>query len=139
MRFALCALLGVMLVSCASRPAGPVTNPSQAAATQAPAMAAPAPAGRVVSAAELVDHTGDSIETAVGVPVDVPNEGVDFQNNWIYDHFGRFRRKSFGMGHAPGSSGHERHYDVITFELPDNSVHTVYFDMTEFWEHAGHP
>lgn len=97
------------------------------------------PGPREIAAADLADHLGDSVETAVPVPVDAPNEGVDFQNRWIYDHFGRFRKQKFGMGHAPGSSGHERHYDVITFELPDGSLHTAYFDMTEFWQHAPPP
>ncbi len=110
-----------------SKPAPVPTSPATAPA--------PAPP-REVPASALVDRLGDSIQTAVTVPIDVLNEGVDFQNNWIYDHFGRFRRQKFAMGHAPGSSGHERHYDIITFELPDGSSHTVYFDMTDYWEHV---
>jgi hypothetical protein len=118
-------------LGCATVPAAvpaPVIAPAPVPAP--PAATAPQ---REVSAADLADHIGDSIETAVLVPIDVPNEGVDFQNRWIFDHFGRFRRKAFGMGHAPGASGHERHYDIITVELPDGSVHEVFFDMTEFW------
>jgi hypothetical protein len=126
-------LLGAL--GCATAPAAapspvPPPVPSVPAAAAPPAATAPQ---REVSAADLADHIGDSIETAVLVPIDVPNEGVDFQNRWIFDHFGRFRRKAFAMGHAPGASGHERHYDIITVELPDGSVHEVFFDMTEFW------
>jgi hypothetical protein len=118
---------------CVTNPtAKPVPAPTQA--TAAPASAPP----HEVSASDLVDHTGDSIETAVSVPIDVPNEGVDFQKKWIFDRFGRFREKKFAMGHAPGSSGHERHYDIITVELPDGSTHAVFFDMTDYWDHAAH-
>jgi len=116
----------------APAPAPAPAAPAPAAPATATTTAAPA-APREVSAADLVDHAGDSVETAVMVPPDAPNEGVDFQNQWMFRHFGRFRRTKFAMGHAPGSSGHERHYDVITVELPDGSFHEVFFDMTEFW------
>ncbi|MCU1350425.1 MAG: hypothetical protein JWO56_3455, partial [Acidobacteria bacterium] len=109
------------------------TTSTTGAAAVAPPAAAPAPPA-AKSAADLVDHLGDSTGTAVPVPSNVPFEGVDWQKKWIYDHFGRFRQQKFAMGHAPGSAGHERRYDIITFEVPDGSVHTVYFDMTEFWE-----
>ena len=89
-----------------------------------PAPAPPAPP----TAAALVDHEGDSPETAVHVPADAPNEGIDFENNWIYDHFGRFRRLTWALGNADG-----RHYKMIKFEVPDHSEHTVYFDVTESW------
>jgi len=80
------------------------------------------------AAAELTDRFGDSVETAVPVPKDAPNEGVDFENRWIYDRYGRFRRTKGGVGQQNG-----RRYDVITVELPDTSQHTVYFDITENW------
>ena len=126
-------MITVAAIGCATNPPTQQAPPPPAPPTQTTQVTAAPP--REVSASELVDHLGDSIETAVTVPVDVINEGVDFQNRWIFDHFGRFRRQKFAMGHAPGSSGRERHYDIITFELPDGSSHTVYFDMTEFWEH----
>jgi hypothetical protein len=105
------SLAGVVLfaVACASAP----TPPPPAA----------------VSAETLVDHSGDSPETAVAVPKDAPNDGIDWMNNWIYDHHGRFRRKSWAIANKQG-----RHYEVIVFELPDHSEHTVYFDITESWE-----
>ncbi|MEO8034936.1 MAG: hypothetical protein ABI837_10945 [Acidobacteriota bacterium] len=143
MRTFVCFAITLIVAACASSPApaGSTAPAAEGTAGKAasksatPALSSP----HEVLAADLVDHLGDSIETAVTLPVDVPNEGVDFQNRWIYDHFGRFRRKSFAMGHAPGAPGHERHYDVISFELPDGSVHTVYFDMTDFWAHAAVP
>jgi hypothetical protein len=90
---------------------------------------APPPAQPPTPAAALVDREGDSPQTAVPVPKDAPNEGIDFQNNWIYDHFGRFRRLSWALANSSG-----RHYKLIKFELPDHSEHTVYFDVTEIWE-----
>lgn len=100
-------------------------------ACSAAAPPAPAPAAPVheTSAAALVDHSGDSPETAVAVPKDAPNEGIDWVNNWIYDHYGRFRRKSWALAQQSG-----RHYKVVIFELPDHSEHTAYFDITEIWE-----
>jgi hypothetical protein len=133
---ALAITVALTTVGCATSPTTkPVPAPA-GPATAAPVATPPATTPHEVSASELVDHLGDSIETAVPVPIDAPSEGVDFQKHWIFDHFGRFREKKFAMGHAPGSAGQERHYDIITFELPDGSTHTVFFDMTDYWEHA---
>jgi hypothetical protein len=66
--------------------------------------------------------------TAVTVPAEAPQEGVPFENNWIFDRFGRFRKIGGGTGQQDG-----RRYDVIKFELPDHSEHAVYFDITENW------
>ena len=93
------------------------------------ASAPPAPTKAPVSAASLIDHTGDSVETAVSVPKDAPNEGIDWVNDWIYDHYGRFRRTSWALANQQG-----RHYKVVKFELPDHSHHTLFFDITEIWE-----
>jgi len=109
----------VLLFACSS------AAPPAPAPVSAPA---PAPAAEM-PASVLVDHTGDSPETAVAVPKDAPNEGIDWVNNWIYDHYGRFRRKSWGLAQQQG-----RHYKVVKFELPDHSEHTAYFDITELWE-----
>jgi hypothetical protein len=81
-------------------------------------------------ASAFADHEGDSPETAVTVPADAPNEGIDFQNNWIYDRFGRFRRVGGGIAHA-GEGSATRRYEVVKFEVPDHTEHTVYFDITE--------
>jgi len=89
---------------------------------------APKPAAQ--SAAALVDHTGDSPETAVLVPADAPNEGIDFQNNWIFDRYGRFRRAGGGLAHA-GEGSAARRYEVVKVELADHSERTIYFDITE--------
>jgi hypothetical protein len=103
----------MIAASCASKPA-PV----------------PPPAGAVRTTAELADRLGDSTETAVTVPADAPNDGLDFMKDWIYDRFGRFRRLKWGIAHAA-----DRRYEVITVELPDQSQHTIYFDITENWNH----
>ena len=122
------SLLPVTLVAAACTTA-PAPKPA-AAPVPAPAVAAaPAPAAApAVPASALVDHAGDSIETAVTVPADAANEGVDFENDWIWHRFGRFRRHEYGMGHAG-----DRRYDVITVELPDGSLHKVFFDITDMW------
>src|SRR3954454_19996217 len=119
MRKQLILTIAAAVVACAPKP--------QPTPVAAPA-AAPIPA--VVSAATLVDHTGDSPETAVVVPTDAPNEGIDFQNNWIFDRYGRFRRAGGGMGHA-GEAWAFGRYEVVKIELADHSERTVYFDITE--------
>jgi len=98
------------------------------AAAPPPQPAPPQPA-KETPAAALVDRAGDSVETAVPVPVDAPNEGIDFENNWIYDRYGRFRRHGWGVGHAG-----DREIKTIEVELPDGSLHNVYFDVTEIWK-----
>jgi hypothetical protein len=98
----------------------------------APVAVAPVvtPPPAATSAAALVDHTGDSPETAVVVPTDAPNEGIDFQNNWIFDRYGRFRRAGGGIAHA-GEGSAVRRYEVVKVELADHSERTIYFDITE--------
>ena len=111
-------LLG--FAACASNPSPPAP---------APASSVPPAVEAANEAVDLTDHLGDSPGTAVQVPADAPNEGVDFDNNWIYDRFGRFRRVKWGLAHDD-----QRRYDVITVELSDASLHTVYFDITEMWK-----
>jgi hypothetical protein len=116
----------VVLAACVARKAppapqpGPVPNPTPSASSSLPAAAA------------LVDHTGDSVETAVSVPREAPNDGIDFENNWIFDRYGRFRRRSWGVAHA-GDGSSKRMYQVVKVELADHTERTVYFDITENW------
>jgi hypothetical protein len=120
------ATIAAAAIACKTTPA-----PSPAPAPASTTAAAPAAAPRAaVSAAALADHEGDSPETAVTIPANAPNEGIDFQNNWIFDHFGRFRRIRGGIAHA-GEGSAMRRYEVVTFEVPDHTEHTVYFDITE--------
>ena len=93
---------------------------------------APQPTPKETPASALVDRAGDSVETAVAVPADAPNEGIDFENNWIYDRYGRFRRAKWGIAHA-GEGNTRRRYEVVTIELTDHSQRTLYFDITENW------
>jgi hypothetical protein len=111
--------------ACATKPAP--TPPSAPASTAAATAVAPPAA---ISAAALADHEGDSPETAITVPANAPNEGIDFQNNWIYDRYGRFRRAGGGIAHA-GEGSAMRRYEVVKIELADHSERTVYFDITE--------
>jgi hypothetical protein len=91
------------------------------------ALAAP-PEAAAVSAEELIDHSGDSLMTAIAVPADAPDGGVDFQNNWIFDRYGRFRRTGGGTGSSEG-----RRYNVVKIELASGERKTIYFDITENW------
>jgi hypothetical protein len=117
------ATITVAATACATTPPAPLTPP--------PTAAAPAPPSPIATpASALADHEGDSPETAVTVPADAPNEGIDFQNNWIYDRFGRFHRLGGGIAHA-GEGSAARRYEVVKFEVPDHTQHTVYFDITE--------
>jgi hypothetical protein len=118
MRRQLILAIAAAVVACAPKP------------QTAPPVSPPASQPVATPAAALVDHTGDSPETAVMVPADAPNEGIDFQNNWIYDRYGRFRKSSGGIAHA-GEGAALRRYEVVTVELPDHSERTVYFDITE--------
>jgi len=104
----------LLLAACAAPPPPP----------PAPAPPAPPP----VSAESLVDREGDSVETAVSVPADAPDGGVEFENRWMFARYGRFKRDGGGTGVAEG-----RRYNVVKIELPDGSRKTVYFDITELW------
>ncbi len=104
---------------CSTKPATPAPTPAPVPVPQA---ATPASA--------LVDHAGDSIETAVAVPVDATNGGWNFTNDWIFDRIGKFRRTGGGTGTAG-----TRRYNVVEVETPKGDHYKFYFDITENWNH----
>jgi lipoprotein-anchoring transpeptidase ErfK/SrfK len=119
------AMIAAAAAACATTPkASPVPAPASTVTT--PVVAPPA----AISATALADREGDSPQTAVTVPANAPNEGIDFQNTWIYDRYGRFRRSGGGIAHA-GEGSAARRYEVVKIELADHSERTVYFDITE--------
>jgi hypothetical protein len=71
---------------------------------------------------------GTSAGQAVVVLAKTEDEGIDLEHHWIFDHYGRFRKKAGGLASAEG-----KHYDVITVELGDHSEKTIYFDITAFY------
>ena len=88
-----------------------------------------APPPSEVAASALADQLGDSLETAVSVPASAASdEGALFENRWIYDRYGKFRRQFSGI-----VSDNGRHYDEIRVELFDHTFKTVYFDITEVY------
>ncbi len=121
------ALFAALTAACSTRPspAPAAPEPAAPAAFQAPATVVDA-----TPASAIVDHEGDSPETAVAVPAEARNEGIDFQNDWLFDRYGRFRRIKSGLAHA-GEGSAARRYEVVTIEVPDHSHHTVFFDITE--------
>ena len=82
-----------------------------------------------VSASALEDHAGDSTETAIEVPQIAEDGGVPFENEWIFNRYGRFRRNGGGTGALNG-----RRYNVVKIELANGDKKTVYFDITENWK-----
>ena len=119
-----------VLLLAACKTAGVGTGaPAHPAAGEAPA-ATPKP----VPASALADVAGESTDTAVDIPADAPNGGIDFENNWIYDRYGRFRRRGGGTGSLNG-----RRYDVVDIELPGGDKKKVYFDITENWKRWSPP
>lgn len=84
----------------------------------------PAPA----RAEDMIDHAGDSPQTAISVPEDAADGGADFENQWIFDMYGKFHRHASGTGVLEG-----RRYNIVKIELPGGEKKTVYFDITELW------
>jgi hypothetical protein len=112
----------LVTVACSSRPSpGPVATPAAPPAEkkEPPRFLAPAP---------YAGGDGSTVDQAVQVLAVDENEGARLENEWIYGHFGRFRKNFGALASAEG-----RHYDVIRFELPDGSEHTIYFDITGFF------
>jgi hypothetical protein len=100
----------------ASRPAAPARPPAAEGQTPPPASSTPA----------VVE--GESLEAAVLVPAGNEEDGIAFENEWIYSRYGRFRRRSGGLASLEG-----RRYDVIKVELTDHTERTLYFDVSDFF------
>ena len=54
--------------------------------------------------------------------------GIAWENDWIYRHYGRFRKKTVALAGEEG-----RRLDVITVELADHSEKVLYFDISNFF------
>lgn len=80
------------------------------------------------SAEEMIDHSGDSPQTAISVPADAPEGGIPFENQWIFDQYGKFTKDGGGTGTMEG-----RRYNVVKITLANGEKKTVYFDITELW------
>jgi hypothetical protein len=112
--------MALLIVGCAVQKTKPAP---------APVAAPPAPAPAPVSAETMVDHSGDSVQTAISVPADAPDGGIEFENRWIFQQYGRFRRSGGGTGSLEG-----RRYNVVKIELPNGEQRSIYFDITENWD-----
>jgi len=109
-------LPGLLAAAVGCRPAARPTG----AQMQAPSPASSSSSGPIAE--------GESLEAAILVPADNEEDGIAWENNWIYDHHGRFRRRSGGLASSNG-----RRYDVLTVELSDHTERVLYFDITEFY------
>jgi hypothetical protein len=105
------------LAACATRPHSPVPAVRTDAAATTPA---PTPAPSLL-------EEGSSVEAAVIVPPSSERAGVDWENEWIYAHYGRFRKKTVALASREG-----RRYDVLTVEVADHTERVIYFDITAF-------
>ncbi len=110
-----CAL-AAGLVSCATQTAPAPPPPPAPKTAQAAAPASPP------------FEEGSSVEAAVIAPASSERAGVAWENDWIYSHYGRFRKKTVAVASREG-----RRYDVITVELADHTEKTLYFDITDFF------
>ena len=104
--------LVVAAISCAGSTAPPPPQPA------APAAPSPAPAV----------EEGSTAESAILVEAATERTGIAWENDWIFRHYGRFRKKSVALA---GQGG--RKLDVITVELADHSEKVLYFDISNFF------
>lgn len=99
-----------------------------------PRAGAPAPNSSASTPAQFEPSTpypsgdGTELEKAVVISADDEDDGLRLERRWIYEHYGKFRKKSGGLAAADG-----RHYDVLTVELADHSEKTIFFDITQFY------
>lgn len=107
-------LLIVVAIGCSTAPAPPLPG-------------ARPPATPVPAASPGVEE-GASLEAAVMVPARTEQEGIEWENRWISDRYGRFRKKTVALASRDG-----RRYDVITVELADHTEKVLYFDITDFF------
>jgi hypothetical protein len=137
--FAAAAIAAVVGVRCASSTAGsPKSSPPPAVPASPPTPAPPAeppptparylPAPAPPGSTPFAGGDGTSADQAVVVLAQTEDEGIDLEHHWIFDHYGRFRKKSGGLASADG-----KHFDMITVELGDHSEKTIYFDITAFY------
>jgi len=117
MRSVAVLLLIVWAVACGSRPAPPP-----------PVSPTPRPIATAAPASSPGIEEGASLEAAVIVPPMTEKEGIQWENRWIFDHYGKFRKKTVALAGERG-----RRYDVIAIELADHTEKVLYFDITDFF------
>jgi hypothetical protein len=78
--------------------------------------------------ASLAVEEGTTLDAAVVVPVGSEDLLRNYENDWIFKYYGRFRRAGGGVGAKDG-----RHFEVVKVELGDHTERTFYFDITKAW------
>jgi len=118
--------LGTRLLRFAALPPAIASLAACAAAgnAPAPAMLATHPS----AAASTRIEEGASLDAAVFLDAGDESSGIARENDWIFQHYGRFRKKSIALASRQG-----RRFDVITVELSDHTERVLYFDITDFF------
>ena len=99
-----------------------------AAGCSTAASPSPVPRERPPATASAPVEEGASFDAAVVVEAGDERSGVARENEWIFRHYGRFRKKTVAL-----ASFLERRFDVITVELSDHTEKILYFDITAFF------
>ena len=118
----LCAAAG-SLISCSSSAASAPAGPP---ARRPPDRVASSVASTASTASPAQTADGSSIDQAIVVTRDREREGVEWENAWIREHFGRFQLKQQRL--ILKEDG--RPVDEIIVELSDGTIKTLYFDIT---------
>jgi hypothetical protein len=128
----------LFLISAACRTvARPSASPAANAAAPGPAsvqLPPSPPAEREARPAQFLPTTvysggdGSSVEQAVVVMADSEQSGVSRENEWIFAHYGKFRKTGVGL-----ATVQQRKLDVIRVELADHSEKEIFFDITSFF------
>ncbi|MGH9443395.1 MAG: hypothetical protein ACRD16_14105 [Thermoanaerobaculia bacterium] len=116
----------------ASSPPGPPPAIATITSPPPPAREEPQKPAQFLPATVYSGGDGSSLEQAVVVMADSEPQGVLRENEWIFDHHGRFRKRGVGLATVG-----QRKYDVVTVELPDHSESQVFFDITSFFGRSG--
>lgn len=87
----------------------------------------PSEPSRPAAAVPAVEE-GATVEAAVLVEATTESAGVEWENDWIWRRYGKFRKKKVQLAGRDG-----RRFDVVTVELADHSEKILYFDITDFF------
>ena len=59
------------------------------------------------------------------------DQGVDREYQWIFEHYGKFRKTGVGL-----ATVEQRKFDVVRVAFPDGTEKEIFFDITSFFGKA---